>query len=172
VNLPRRRFLFIGAAGAVTLIAARWLQPATIAHADERGGLAPAGADVMRALVPAFLDGALPSDPHEHAAAIERTVAGVAIAIEGLPPAARDELATLFSLLALAPIRFVFAGIDGPWRDASLVQAGAFLDRLRKSRWSLKRSAYDALHQLTLAAWYADPRSWPSIGYPGPPRLS
>ncbi len=31
---------------------------------------------------------------------------------------------------------------------------------------------YDALHQLTFAAWYANPRTWPSIGYPGPPALA
>jgi hypothetical protein len=48
----------------------------------------------------------------------------------------------------------------------------AFLVRLQKSRWSVKRTAYDALHQLTFAAWYANPRTWPSIGYPGLPALT
>ena len=36
---------------------------------------------------------------------------------------------------------------------------------------ALKRSAYDALHQLILAAWYGNGRSWAGIGYPGPPKL-
>ena len=173
MNPSRRYFLFLAVTGAVALGATRWLQPTTtVGGIEESGGLSPAAADVMRALVPAFLDGALPVAPQERAAAVEQTVAGVATAIAGLPPAARDELATLFALLALPPMRFLFAGVDGAWRDASATQAGAFLARLQKSRWALKRAAYDALHQLTMAAWYADSRTWESIGYPGPPTLS
>ena len=162
----------MGVTGAVTLAAARWLQPTMTAARIEDSALSPAATDIMRALVPAFLDGALPSEQQERVAAVEATVARVATAIAGLPPAGRDELGTLFALLALPPMRFVFAGIDGSWRDAGLTQAAAFLTRLQKSRWALKRAAYDALHQLTMAAWYADSRTWESIGYPGPPRLA
>jgi len=169
VNPSRRYFLFLAVTGAATLGAARWLQPTMTAAAfEESGGLSPSAADVMRALVPAFLDGALPAAPLERAAAVEQTVAGVATAIAGLPPAAREELATLFSLLALPPMRFLFAGIDGAWRDASATQAAAFLARLQKSRWALKRTAYDALHQLTMAAWYADSRTWSRSATPVP----
>jgi len=172
VNPSRRYFLFLAVTGAVALGATRWLQPTlTAAGIEESGRLSPAAADVMRALVPAFLDGALPAASQERAAAVEQTVAGVATAIAGLPPAARDELATLFVLLALPPMRFLFAGIDGTWGDASPTQAAAFLARLQRSRWALKRAAYDALHQLTMAAWYADSRTWEAIGYPGPPTL-
>jgi hypothetical protein len=39
------------------------------------------------------------------------------------------------------------------------------------SGFMLLRSAYDALHQLVFAAWYGNPRSWPAIGYAGPPVL-
>ena len=35
----------------------------------------------------------------------------------------------------------------------------------------LQRTAYDALHQIIFAAWYGNPRSWPAIGYAGPPEL-
>ena len=70
------------------------------------------------------------------------------------------------------PVRIFVAGMGGEWRDASIAEANGFLVRLQKSRWSVKRSAYDALHQLTFAAWYADPKTWPAIGYPGPPALA
>jgi hypothetical protein len=30
------------------------------------------------------------------------------------------------------------------------------------------RSAYQALHDLVLGAWYANPANWDAIGYPGP----
>ena len=165
----RRRFVFIGATGAAALIAARWLEPAVKPPAAP---LSADGADVMRALAPAFLDGALPVEPAERREAIESTVAAIATAIDGLPPAAQDELATLFSLLALAPVRIAFAGLDAAWRDVPVDDANAFLTRLRESRWPVKRAAYDAFHQLTFAAWYANPRAWPAIGYPGPPALA
>lgn len=173
MNPSRRRFLFVGVAGAAALAAARWLQPGqTLRAGTPISALSADGADIMRALIPAMLDGALPTDAAARHTAIEETLGGVATAIAGLPPIAREELAALFALLAFPPVRIAFAGIDGPWRDAGAGDADAFLVRLQKSRWSPKRAAYDALHQLTLAAWYANPRTWPSIGYPGPPALA
>ncbi len=126
----------------------------------------------MRALIPAFLDGALPAAADARRTMLDETVGAVGVAIRGLPPIARDELSALFALLAFAPVRVAFAGIDRSWRTASVTDANAFLERLRTSRWSQKRAIYQALHQLTFAAWYANPRAWPAIGYPGPPRLT
>jgi len=169
VNLSRRRFVFVGLAGAAVLAGARWLVPDEPTGESAPAGLTADAADIVRALVPALLDGALPEDAPGRDAAITRTVAAVGTAIEGLPPATREELATLFALLASMPVRLFVAGIGDAWRDATVADANGFLVRLQKSRWSVKRSAYDALHQLTFAAWYADPRAWPAIGYPGPP---
>ena len=169
VNRTRRRIVFTGAAGALVLASAHWLRSADAIEAAP--ALPAAGVDIMHALVPAFLDGALPAEANERATAIDETIAAIGVAIAGLPPMTRDELSTLFTLLAFAPVQYVIAGMNGPWRSASLAEAGAFLTRLQKSRWSLKRTAYDALHQLTMAAWYANPRAWPQIGYPGPPDL-
>lgn len=173
VNVSRRRFLFTGVAGALVLATAHWLRPAAAldAAATAPPSLSRATVDILHALIPAFLDGALPTEANERQAAIDDTVAAMAIAIDGLPPITRDELSTLFTLLAFPPIQYVIAGMNGPWRSASLAEADAFLTRLQKSRWSLKRTAYDALHQLTMAAWYANARAWPPIGYPGPPTL-
>ncbi|HEX6138567.1 MAG TPA: hypothetical protein VF059_12995 [Casimicrobiaceae bacterium] len=171
-NPWRRRVIFAGAAGLAALAVARWLQPGVSPRAPAHTpGLSADGADVMRALVPAFLDGALPAAPDERGTAIEDTVRAVAVAIEGLPPATQQELRALFALLAFAPVRIVVAGVDSGWREASVAAADAFLEQLRRSRWSQKRAAYDALHQLTFAAWYASPRAWPATGYPGPPDL-
>jgi hypothetical protein len=125
----------------------------------------------MRALLPALLDGALPREARERNAALDDTVVAVGVAIGGLPPVAQEELRALFALLALGTVRVVMAGIDAGWRDADVAVVNAFLERLRRSRWPQKRAAYDALHQLAFAAWYANPRAWPAIGYPGPPTL-
>jgi hypothetical protein len=172
LNASRRRFVFVGLAGAAVLAGARWLMPSAPTDGSAPAGLTPDAALIVRALAPALLDGALPDDAAERDAAIARTVAAVGAAIEGLPPETREELATLFALLASMPVRIFVARMGGAWRDASIAEANGFLVRLQKSRWSVKRSAYDALHQLTFAAWYADPKTWPAIGYPGPPALA
>ena len=91
--------------------------------------------------------------------------------MSGLAPAAQEELAQLFSLLSLPPTRIALAGVTTPWADASPEAIAAFLDRWRTNGWTLLRSAYDALHQLVLAAWYGNPHAWPAIGYPGPPAI-
>ena len=165
MNRSRRRFVFVGLAGAAVV-------PGAPTGGSASGALTADAADIVRALVPALLDGALPVEAVGRDAAITRTVAAVGTAIEGLPPATREELATLFALLASMPVRLFVAGVGSTWRDATVADANGFLVRLQKSRWSVKRSAYDALHQLTFAAWYADPLTWPAIGYPGPPSLA
>jgi hypothetical protein len=170
VNRARRRIVFAGALGAVAFAAVRFLPPHPPRHG--RGALTPEGVDVMRALLPAFLAGALPQDEAMRARAIDETLDGIGYAITGLTPNAREELGSLFALLAFAPLRIGLAGVRAPWADVTPADAGRFLASLRGSRWTQKRAAYDALHQLTFAAWYANPRSWPAIGYPGPPVLT
>ena len=41
----------------------------------------------------------------------------------------------------------------------------SFLRRWQHSRLDLLKSGYQALHDLVLGAWYADPQSWAAIGY-------
>ena len=172
----RRSFLVAGVAGGAALAAAYWLrgtrEPAPASGPN--AALAALDADapmIIAAIVPVILDGALPADAAARQAAVTETVANVARAVSGLGPAAQRELAELFSLLGLAPARIALAGVSTPWAQASPAAVAAFLERWRTSRWMLLRSAYDGLHQLVLAAWYGNPRSWPSIGYPGPPAI-
>jgi len=101
----------------------------------------------------------------------ERVTDGVEQAIKGLTPAVRDELRQLFDLLGFYPARRLLAGIGRSWRTAEAPEVEAFLIRWRDSRLQLLNSAYGALHQLVMAAWYGDEAAWTSIGYPGPPQL-
>ena len=132
--------MFVGLAGALTLVAVRAWQPT--ADFGSRALTTDAG-DVVRSLIPAFLDGALPAQEPDRRDAIARTLTNVEAAIAGLPPTARNELSTLFSLLSLAPMRLVFAGIDGGWVDANREDVDVFLARLKNSRWSVKRAAWE-----------------------------
>jgi hypothetical protein len=168
--MRRRTFLSLGVAGAATLAAAGWWASLTKRSPNARA-LDDDATRVVAAIVPAMLDGALPGGGLARAAAIRETVDGVALAIASLPPAMRVELERLFMLLALPAGRRVFAGVAAPWREASPEEVARCLDAWRASAWLLKRTAYDALRQLIIAAWYGNPRSWSAIGYPGPPVL-
>jgi hypothetical protein len=169
--MRRRTFLAVGAASAAALAAAGWWSWLRKPGAVAARVLDDDAAAIVAAITAAMLAGALPEAPPARAVAIREVVAGVDRALSGLPPHARAEISQLFALLALAPARRAFAGVASPWPEASVDEVAAFLDRWRGSGWALKRSAYDALHQLIIAAWYGNPRSWASIGYDGPPQL-
>jgi hypothetical protein len=155
-------------AGAAALVAARlWPRLAPVG-----GTLDADGTAVMAAITPVLLAGALPSDPQLRGDAMRETLAAIEEAIAGLAPRAQSELNDLFGMLALAPARWSLARMTTSWQDASREEVERFLDRLRNSRIGLLRAAYDALHQLVMAAWYGNPRAWPAIGYPGPPDLA
>jgi hypothetical protein len=122
----------------------------------------------LHRIVPAIVAGALPTEPARRDAAIEATIEGVHHAILGLPLATQKEIQDLFGLLALGPARRVLTGVSGGWANASTEQVTAFLQDWRVHRLGLLRSAYGAMHDLVLGAWYANPSNWAAIGYPGP----
>jgi len=157
MSVSRRRFLVAGVGGATALAAAGWLLWPAPGHAPGRVALDDDGAAVLAALVPALLDTALPMQPDLRTAALDDIVIGVDRAIAGLPPYAQGELAQLFSLLSLWPVRVALVHSTRPWNGIDAQSAARFLERLRTSRSMLLRSA--------------SPRSWTSIGYGGPPRL-
>jgi hypothetical protein len=168
-GMSRRTLLKAGVAGGAALLLGRWLYTATTPPAAPHAALGASARTVLTAIIPVLLDGALPGETA--AAAYTETLAGVEQMIAGLPPATRAELAELFSLLDFAPTRCLVAGVWSPWPQAPRAAIAAFLASWRDSRFALLRSAYAALHQIVLAAWYANPRSWPAIGYAGPPAL-
>jgi hypothetical protein len=126
---------------------------------------------VLRAVVPAMLDGALPADPISRSSAVDRCVSAAGAAAARLAPSAQAELAQLFALLASGPGRVLLARVDAPWHRADIADVSAFLSAWRTHRVALFKTGYGALHDLVLAGFYADDASWPGIGYPGPPRL-
>jgi len=173
MKLSRRTFIATGLLGAAALATAGWLRgPHAPASGIARRALGADGEALFAAVVPVLLDGALPGEEQARRTAIARTIDGVDIAITGLTPAAQGELAQLIALLALPPVRFGVARVKASWEEADPADVRRFLDRCRDSSVTLLRAAYDALHQLTYAAWYGNPESWPAIGYPGPPPLA
>jgi hypothetical protein len=161
-------------AGGAALLFARWLYTSTAPQPQstpDSGGLDPAARAVVAAIIPVFLDGALPSAAEEASGARAATLSAVERLVAGLPPATRKELTDLFALLVFPPSRCLIAGVWSPWPEATREAIASFLERWSGSRFMLLRSAYAALHQLVFSAWYANPLAWPAIGYPGPPSL-
>lgn len=172
--MRRRSFLKLGVLGAGVLAAGG------AAYRLVRGP-APPGRFVLdgearaalAAIVPAMLGSALTRDATARAVALDGGIAGVDTAIRGLPLAAQQEVQDLFGLLALAPARRFVAGVHGGWLDADPAQVAVFLQAWRTHRLATLQTAYLALHDLILGAWYADAAHWAAIGYPGPlPELS
>ena len=123
----------------------------------------------LDAIVSAIVSGALPDAPADRARAIAATTARVHQTILGLPLSAQQEVQDLFGLLALGPARRLLTGIPDGWAAAKEADVAAFLQDWRVYRLSLLRTAYAALHDLVLGAWYSEPAHWDAIGYPGPP---
>jgi hypothetical protein len=173
--ITRRQFVRAGLVGGALLAlgGGAWLWQAKRARhaataAEVALGEAPA---ILGALAPALLEGALPQPGPERQAALARSVQGTLAAIRGLPVPVQGELAQLFGLLAFAPARWALTGRVKAWPEIDAEDAARVLERWRSSRFQLLRSAYHAFHDLVLGSWYADERSWPAIGYPGPPQL-
>lgn len=170
VSISRRTFIVTGTVGAAILATAAWLRgPHAPPTAVPRRALDADAEAIFGAIAPVLLAGAWPEEPQAQASARRQTLDGIDIAVAGLPPSSRKELAELVALLSLPPVRLGLAGVHGSWHDATPREVRRFLDRCRDSSLLTLRAAYDALHALVFAAWYGNPRSWPAIGYPGPP---
>lgn len=123
---------------------------------------------LLSAIAPVMLAGALPQTSE----AMDALLAGFDTAVRGLTPSVQHDVAQLLTLLRMPPTRIVLAGMLRPWHRATHGEIEHFLNRWRYSRFATLRAAYDALHQLCCAAWYGNARSWPAIGYPGPPKVA
>ncbi|SDA77025.1 hypothetical protein SAMN03159300_10964 [Janthinobacterium sp. 344] len=172
--MRRRSFLKLGVLGACALAAGGAAYRLVRGPAPPGRFVLDGGARAaLAAIVPAMLGDALPAQAPARTTALDGAIAGVDTAIRGLPLAAQQEVQDLFGLLALAPARRFVAGVQGGWPDAEPAQVAAFLQAWRTHRLATLQTAYLALHDLILGAWYADAAHWAAIGYPGPlPELS
>lgn len=164
----RRRFLQVGVFGALALAGTALLYRPT--PEKQRGSLDlialdGAGAELIAALAPAILAGALPEEKASRQIAVDEVVAAFDRALAGLSPAVQQELQQLITLLTFPASRALLAGVWKPWRDASVEEVSRFLSDWRASRFDLLRAGYQALKQLMQAAWYGNPLAWDKIGF-------
>lgn len=165
--MRRRHLLQIGLFSTVTLAAggaaALWWR-----GAEPFDRLGPAGREIFRAVARAVLDGSLPEETNARALALEGLLSRIDGVVQALAPHAQAELAQLLGVLAVAPGRIGLATLRPEWAQASVGQLQEALQSMRTSSLSLRRQAYQALHDITGSAYFADRSTWTLLGYPGP----
>lgn len=169
--ISRRSWLKIGVAGACALAAGGAVyRLAQAPAAASRFALDGEALAVLYAIIPVMLGPVLPAPPAARAAALTAASGRVRDAVLSLPLATQQQVQDLFGLLALGPARRLLTGVRGGWAQADPAQVAAFLQSWRTHRLQTLQTAYHALHDLIIGAWYADPSTWEAIGYPGPPK--
>ena len=98
--------------------------------------------------------------------AAEIDVAGKADAfLAPLPESDRKDLKQLLALFDNA----LFNASLRPFTRKSAAEQDAQLRGWQTSRLAIKRTGFQAMKRLTCALWFSDPRTYASVGYPGPP---
>lgn len=165
--MERRRFLKLGLLTSIALAAAgaavTVVKPGLV---DSH--LAAASRAIFAAVARAVLDGSLPFDPAQRDAALSAHLDRLDNAIVAFPPATRAELSHLLTLLDTSVGRMALTGLAVPWQEANVTQLQQSLQAMRVSKLVLRQQVYQALRDLTNAAYYAAPETWQAMGYPGP----
>ena len=165
--MQRRRLLHLGL-GATAVLAVVGGGLALVQPGLQQGRLTETGRVVFAAVARAVLDGSLPPVTDQRAQAIQDHLHRLDDTLAGFPGSTQGELSQLLALLATPPGRIALAGLQAPWETAAVPQIQQALQGMRTSSLDLKQQAYHALRDLTNAAYYADPRTWQLLGYPGP----
>jgi hypothetical protein len=164
--MQRRTWLRIGIAAGLALTAGAGL--VSLVRPGRVGGrLTTEGREVYAAVARGVLGGLLPAEPAAQAAALNAQLQRLEQAIAGMPPGVQAEIDELTTLLATAAGRRALVGLSTPWADASADEVAQALNGLRHSSIGLRQQVYQALRELTNAAFFADTASWQLMGYTG-----
>ncbi|HYD77414.1 hypothetical protein [Ramlibacter sp.] len=165
--MRRRSWLKLGIGGAAVLVmgggALALMEPGL-----QQGRLGPSGRLVFTHTGRALLDGSLPAQPGQLAVALEGLLDRIDALVAALPSHAQQELSQLLALLASGVGRRALAGLSPDWPAASTAEIQEALQAMRTSSLTLRRQAYQALHDIAGAAYFSDRSTWPLLGYPGP----
>lgn len=167
--MQRRTLLALSLASAGVLALAGGAASGLLQPGLEAGGrLSAAGREVFSAVGRAVLDKSLPQEAGVRQMALDGLLNRVDALVRALPPHAQAELSQLLSVLTSAPGRHALAGLSQPWAQAPVADLQQALQGMRLSALALRQQAYAALHDIATGAYFADPATWPLLGYPGP----
>jgi hypothetical protein len=169
--MQRRTLLRVGVAAGLALTAGAGLV-ALLRPGRVDGRLTAEGRALFAAVARGTLAGLLPSEAAARQQALDAHLQRLEQAIAGMPPAVQAEVDELTTLAASAPGRMALIGLQRPWAEASAAEVEAALQALRHSAVGLRQQVYQALRELTNAAFFADPTSWSAMGYAGQRAIS
>ena len=183
--LTRRKLFKQSAVSAITMLAlescysSSETPPAPDGLGHDFEFLTPADRGILSKLTPVILAEGLPTITEQKALAIREIIVGWDIAVSGLHPLTQAEVYKLFSvldsnfILSLTPR--LLTGVPDAWDNSKEIDE--FLNNWRFSdpqsllTGNELRVGYMGMVELTMASWYANPRSWDFCGYAGPPVL-
>lgn len=130
--------------------------------------LRPAHLEFIAAIAPVILNKSYPGMLAEDAE--NRLLTALDRLMGTLQHYAQKELVMLLDVMAVAPLRKLMGAPWSRWSEASTADIEAFLQDWKSSRIQLKRMGYGSLCKLVSICWYAQPETFVSSGYPGPPQ--
>ncbi len=80
------------------------------------------------------------------------------------------EVRQLLELFDNALAGFLLSGRVTPFTKLEPAEQDQVLNEWATSRLALRRTGFLALRALVTAVYYGDPKTWASVGYPGPPK--
>lgn len=164
--MKRRHLLTVGVAtGALLAVAGTTIALFKPARSEAR--FTPTGRSLFAAVAQSVLGALLPSNSVERATAIAAHLTRVEATIAGLPPHMQAEVDELITIIGSAPGRLALVGLLTDWASAPTVEVSAALLSMQRSNLAVRQQAYHALRDITNGSYFADPSTWPSIGYPG-----
>ena len=164
--MQRRTLLTVGVATG-TLLALAGGTLALLKPGRRDGLLTASGRSMFAAVARAVLASSLPGNTDDRAKALEQHLGRVQGTIAGMPPAMQAELDELITLVGSAPGRLALVGLRNDWSRASMPDITAALQGMRTSSLALRQQVFHALRDITNASYFADPSTWPAVGYPG-----
>lgn len=174
-DLSRRDFLRTSAAGSLVLGMAGTTALLTgcareAATAQGFRVLRPQDLPMLARILPAALDGALPTDPAARASAAKQAVALFDQLLYDTSPAVRGLFLQLLDLLNLGITRGPLFGQWASWEKATEADGAAVLERMAGSSIGFLRGAYNGLATMAMMSWYLEPAHQSTTHYPGPPK--
>jgi len=142
---------------------------ASVTRAPRKGGLSPAGEQILRAVAPVVLGSLLPTNGSVREQALDDAMWAVDDYMAHLSLPLQGEARSLLALLSSLPARIALLRTTRDWRDAPPARVEAFLLSARHSPVFLLRRIYDFLQSITVIGFFDLPIAWNEIGYPGPP---
>jgi hypothetical protein len=164
--MQRRTLLRVGLVAGVAVAAGAGML-ATMAPARRNGLLTPPSREFFAAVARGVLGPLIPADASAAQRTLDAHLQRLETALNGMPPGVQAEVDELITIAISVPGRRLLIGLSTPWADARGDEVQAALLVLRDSSVAMRQQIYQALRELTNAAFFADASIWPLMGYAG-----